>query len=145
MPFEVDVQPLASCLPRLVDGHDYEGPADALVTCMLGDHRVLQPSVNQAVPKDVHEADQAVPVPSEDPLQAVPVDLIDPVPLGLVEDARCECFSMKLVQFDVVERAPPLVCDRHVVILVSSQVVPPGSTVPLSSGKRRPASSEFLY
>jgi hypothetical protein len=49
----------------------------------------------------------------------VPVDLIDPVPLGLIEDARFECFSMKLVHFDVVERAPPLVCHGHVVILVA--------------------------
>jgi hypothetical protein len=88
MPFEVDVEPLASCLFRLVDGHGHEGRADALVTCVLGDDRVLQPGVNQPVPKDVHKADQAVPVPSDDPPQAVPVDLIDPVPLGPVEDAR---------------------------------------------------------
>jgi hypothetical protein len=47
----------------------------------------------------------------------VPIDLIDPIPLGLVEDARFECFSMEVVQFDVVESAPPFVCDRHVVIL----------------------------
>jgi hypothetical protein len=51
MPFEVDVQPLASCLSRLVNSHGYEGLADAWVTCLLGDHRVLQPGVNQAIPK----------------------------------------------------------------------------------------------
>jgi hypothetical protein len=131
MPFEVDVQPVASRLSRLVDRHGYEGRADALVTCLLGDHRVLQPGVNQAVPKDVHKADQAVPVPSDDPPQAVPVDLIDPVPLGLVENARFECFSVKLVQFHVLERAPPLVCDCHVVILVAfSGLFRRGSAVP---------------
>ena len=145
MPVEVDVQPLASCLPRLVDGNGYEGRADALVACLLGNYRVLQPGVNQAVPKDVHKADQAVPVPSNDPPQAVPVDLIDPVPLGLVEDARFERFSMKLVQFDVVEPAPPPVCDRHVVIVASSQVRSDRLRGSAFVAKRRPASSEFLY
>jgi hypothetical protein len=67
MLFEVDVQPLASCLSRLVDGHGYEGRADASVTCVLGDHRVLEPGVSQAVPRNVHKPDQAVLVPSDDP------------------------------------------------------------------------------
>jgi hypothetical protein len=34
-----------------VNSHGYEGLADAWVTCLLGDHRVLQPGVNQAIPK----------------------------------------------------------------------------------------------
>jgi hypothetical protein len=76
------------------------------MTSLLGHHRVLQPGVTHPIPEDVHEANQAVPIPSEDPPQAVPVDLIDPAPLGLVENAGFECFSLKLVQFEVVERAP---------------------------------------
>jgi hypothetical protein len=55
---------------------------------------------------------------------------------------RFECFGMKLVQFDVVERAPPLVCDRHVVILVRFtglfRPVPRSTKSPLSGGHGAP-------
>ena len=76
-------------------------------------HDVLQPGVNETIPQDVREADKVPVVPCDDPPKAVSRDLLDPVPFRLLEEARCERFSVQRVYLGVLERAAPVVSDRH--------------------------------
>jgi hypothetical protein len=85
MRFEVDVQPLASCPTRLLEGGGHECRPYSSMTRGLEHHRVLEPGMNQAVPEDVDEPNKLPVVPRDDPPEAVPMDLFDPVPLGLIE------------------------------------------------------------
>jgi hypothetical protein len=85
-----------------------------VVPCRLGDDRVLDPRVREAVPRHVDKANEPfVVVASGDLSQAVPFDLVAPVPFGLREEARLECLRVELVQLGAVEAAAPVIGDAH--------------------------------
>src|SRR5205085_7070382 len=77
------------------------------------DHRVLDPGVDEPVPRNVDEADQHLRFPRDDPAEAVALYLVAPVPLRLVVDARLEGLRVERVHLRVGEVASPDVLDRH--------------------------------
>ena len=110
---EVDVQPLASRPASGGAGRPDELRADAAVPRRLRDHRVLDPGVDEAVPRHVDEADQRRAVAGDDPAEAVRLHLLLPVPFGRVEDLGVERLGVEAIDLVVRERAAPLVRDRH--------------------------------
>src|SRR4051812_24282590 len=101
MVLEVDVQVLAprdrsalSCMP-------HETCVDTATTCVVRDHHILKPGVNQPVPNDVRETDEVVAVSCDDRTEAVTVDEINPIPLGGIEDPSTERFRVKGIDLRV--------------------------------------------
>src|SRR5262245_20803789 len=109
---EVDVEPFAAGRARVVGGDRDELLADAAAPRGGGDHRVLDPGVDDAVPDDVDEADERGAVARDDPAEAVRCDLLAPVPLRLVVDLRPERLGVEAVDLVVAEPAAPLVADH---------------------------------
>ncbi|HEV2086705.1 MAG TPA: hypothetical protein VGR21_00205, partial [Cryptosporangiaceae bacterium] len=103
---EVDMEPLAPCGAGAVLRPSNQGFSHAMASSGDGDHRVLQPGVDQSVPKDVDEANkQLLVVAGDDPSEAVAVDKGLPVPLGIGVDPGVERLSVQRVQLSILE--PP--------------------------------------
>jgi hypothetical protein len=96
MVVEVDVQPFTSRSTGFTCCDSNKLGSDAPMTCCHSDHRVLQPSMHEAVPKHVDEADDPCVLFCYHPPEAMAVHLLHPVPLGLVEDAGLERLGVKL-------------------------------------------------
>jgi hypothetical protein len=88
-----------------------------MMTRGLGDDRVLNPGMNEAIPENVYETDKFGVVSRHYPAEAVLMNQFVAVPLSLVVDTGLESFGVKLVQLTVIELAAPRVGDRHVVTL----------------------------
>ena len=108
---EVNVEPLAAGVPRVIAGDRNESCRDAAVARGRRDHGVLDPGVNESVPRHVHEAHELRTVTRDDPAKAVSMHELCPVPLRLVVNARLEANGVKLVDLDVAEAALPGVVD----------------------------------
>lgn len=94
-----------------------------------GDHGVLQPRVNQAIPQHVDETHQLGAFPGDYPAQAVEVDKLDLVPFRFLEHPGIEGFGVQRVNLLIGESAPPFVHRRHVVNLA------PGGGAVITAGE----------
>lgn len=113
MIFEVHVQVLTLRRLGAASGAIDQFGADVPAPCLGGDHSVLQPGMNEAVPEHVDEADEFAAIAGHHPAEAVLVDKLHPVPLGLVKQPGIEGFGMQRIDLVIRESAPPLVADRH--------------------------------
>ncbi len=114
MVVEVDVHPLTSRTPGLRHSDGHQAGPNALMTRRPGDHRVLNPGMDETVPQHVDEADELGVVSCHYPAEAVLIHEFLPVPLSLIVDTSLEGFRVKLVEL------PLLKSPRHVWVIVTS-------------------------
>src|SRR5439155_2102494 len=95
-----------------------------------GDHRVLNPGMDETVPQHVDETDQLGVFSCHNPAEAMLIHEFLPVPLRPIVDRSLECFGVKLVQLPVIEVTAPRGGDRHLVTLVD--LVPPPDVSPMA-------------
>ena len=108
---EVDMQPFTTGFAGAVtSGHD-NTDSNSLTSSVGGDHDILNPGVDQAVPDHVHKTNQSITLASGYPTQAVVGDELTPFPFRLGEDPRFKCFGVELIDLLVGELATPLVSD----------------------------------
>ena len=74
MVFEVDMQPLAACVPGLTHGDRDHPAANAAAAVHESDDGVEQEGVRPPVPRHVHKTDQMPAQPSTDPTEAVAIE-----------------------------------------------------------------------
>jgi hypothetical protein len=111
------MQVLASCRLGAITGPGDKVGTDTPAPVLGGDHGVLQPRMNQAIPQHVDESHQLGAFPGDYPAQAVEVDKLDLVPFRFLEHPGIEGFGVQRVNLLIGESAPPFVHRRHVVNL----------------------------
>ena len=105
---EVDVEPLASCRLRVMDGSAHDARADAVALPVAPRLGVEEERVIAAIPRDVDEPDeQAVRVACRHPAEAVWPDPVPPAGRGPAAVGLDE-----LDQLAVADRASPDVVDQ---------------------------------
>ena len=107
------MQPLTPCVLRPCDSATDHQDSDAAVADIGGNHDVLDPGVNEAVPNNIDKADQRVPVACDHPAKAVPVDLTPPVLLIVCEHPSFKRLGVQRIQLFVSEIPAPVVVNTH--------------------------------
>jgi hypothetical protein len=118
--FEVDVQVLATRRFGALSSAIHQLTADTPVSCVIGNHDVLQPCMDQAIPEHVDETDHISAVAGYYPAKAVPVDKLDPAPPRPVVNPVTEGLGVQRSDLMIEESAPPLVDHYHQASLSSA-------------------------
>jgi hypothetical protein len=97
------MQVLGACRFGAITGPDDQVGTDTPAPGLGGDHGVLQPRVNQAIPQHVDETHQLGAFPGDYSAQAVAVDKLDPVPSLFLEHPGVEGFGVQRVNLLIGE------------------------------------------
>jgi len=106
---EIDVKPLAPRLSCLVPCTLDERCPDPTASMIGGDHRVLNPGMDETVPDDVDESDEVAFVTGSNPPKGAPGQ--DGSPISPLGRSRVERLGVKTIDLGIVEVVPPPVGD----------------------------------